>query len=399
MVDQWCPNVDRDDAFKSLNMIQKAPYFLGLDLNIDSASRTVTAVLAAESIDASRPARFFAVDAPSSADDVPPVRGALCRGAQGQELLVSGPVPVHGLRATDLPREPARYRVEPSSASGEAVSLGDSRQRLAQHARQRQCDPRLAYLRELRRALDRYRARLVCRGTLRGGSGGNGLRARRDDDRLVPVGFSVGTVPVGESRRQAAHAARSAREYSQLYSYLRRQDARSQRVRLAVAGARGLLRDGSGVSRLRAAVSPARGGQLLRHASQVEPQGRASLFPSGGSSDRADLRSNGDLEWLLFAQRVSRSAPSHQVHRSEDTQAPRILDQSVRLARIEHRRPVSLPLAGGAFLQMDQTAPADQGVLRHLRKCGEDTNLDRHLGLRPGRYRQKTVEPAAVVAL
>jgi hypothetical protein len=39
-------------------MIQKAPYFLGLDLNIDSVLRAVTAVPVAESIDASRPSRF-----------------------------------------------------------------------------------------------------------------------------------------------------------------------------------------------------------------------------------------------------------------------------------------------------------------------------------------------------
>jgi hypothetical protein len=70
-----------------------------LDLNIDTASRTGTAVPAAESIDASMSARFLAVDAPSSADDVPPVRGALCRRAQGQELLASRPVPEHGFRA------------------------------------------------------------------------------------------------------------------------------------------------------------------------------------------------------------------------------------------------------------------------------------------------------------
>src|SRR5450631_2629799 len=148
-------------------MIQKTPYFLGLDLNVDSPSRTVTAVPAAESIDASRPARFFAVDAAPSADDFPPLRSSLCRGAQGQELLVSRPVPVHGLRAADLPGESARYRVEPASPSGEALSSGDSRQRLAQHAGQRQRDPRLAYLRELRRATYRHRARLVCRGSLR----------------------------------------------------------------------------------------------------------------------------------------------------------------------------------------------------------------------------------------
>ena len=144
-----------------------------------------------------------------------------------------------------------------------------------------------------------------------------------------------------------------------------------------------------GLSRLRAAVPPARARQLLRHARQVKLRGRAPLFPSGGPGYRADLRSNGHLEWLLFAQRVSRSAPSHQVHRSEVPQTPRILDQSVWLPRIEHRRLVSLPLAGGAFLQMDQAAPADQGVLLNFRVRSEDTDLYRHLRLCPGRYRQK----------
>jgi hypothetical protein len=189
-------------------MLQKVPYFLGLDLNIDLVSRTVIAVPSAESLDASRPARVCAVDAPSSADDVPPLRGALCRRTQGQELLVSGPVPVHGLRTIDLPRESSRYRVEPSSPSGEALPFGDSRLRLAQHSGQCQCDARLAYLRELRRALDRHRTWLVCRGTLRRGFGPDGLRARRYDDRSVFVGLSLGTVSFDEGRRQTAHVAR-----------------------------------------------------------------------------------------------------------------------------------------------------------------------------------------------
>ena len=50
--------------------MQKMPVALGLDLNVDASPRTVTAVLAAESLDASRPARVCAVDAPSSAHDV-----------------------------------------------------------------------------------------------------------------------------------------------------------------------------------------------------------------------------------------------------------------------------------------------------------------------------------------
>ena len=38
---------------------------------------------------------------------------------------------------------------------------------------------------------------------------------------------------------------------------------------------------------------------------------------------------------------------------------------------------------------MDQAASADQAVLRDIRKCSEDPNLDRRLGLRPRRNRKK----------
>jgi hypothetical protein len=48
------------------------------------------------------------------------------------------------------------------------------------------------------------------------------------------------------------------------------------------------------------------------------------------------------------------------------------------------------------FVQMDQAAPPDQSVLRNFRKRGEDTNLDRHLSLRPRRHCQEAAEPAAV---
>ena len=79
------------------------------------------------------------------------------------------------------------------------------------------------------------------------------------------------------------------------------------------------------------------------------------------------------------------------MHRPEDLQAARILDQPSRFVRFEHRRFVSMPLGGRALLQMDQAASTDHSVLRNLRECGEDTNLDRHLGLRPRRHRQNTL--------
>jgi hypothetical protein len=39
---------------------------------------------------------------------------------------------------------------------------------------------------------------------------------------------------------------------------------------------------------------------------------------------------------------------------------------------------------------MNQTASADQTVLRHHRECGQDSNMDRHHRLRLGCHREKT---------
>lgn len=50
---------------------------------------------------------------------------------------------------------------------------------------------------------------------------------------------------------------------------------------------------------------------------------------------------------------------------------------------------ISRPMAGGVILQMDQAASPHQGVLRHIRQCSQDANLDRHLGVCFGRYPEK----------
>ena len=61
------PTLNPTAPLKLLNIAQKVHYISSVDLNIDSSSsRTVTAAPAADSNDASGPARFPVVDAPSS---------------------------------------------------------------------------------------------------------------------------------------------------------------------------------------------------------------------------------------------------------------------------------------------------------------------------------------------
>ena len=65
-------------------------------------------------------------------------------------------------------------------------------------------------------------------------------------------------------------------------------------------------------------------------------------------------------------------------------------DQQLHAAGADHRPNLQTALAGGTVLQMDQAAPADQGLLRHQRERGEDPNLDRGVGVRAGGDRAQT---------
>jgi hypothetical protein len=47
------------------------------------------------------------------------------------------------------------------------------------------------------------------------------------------------------------------------------------------------------------------------------------------------------------------------------------------------------PVADRTVLQVDQTASADQGLLRHVEKRSQGADLDRHFGVRPDRSGQK----------
>ena len=49
-------------------------------------------------------------------------------------------------------------------------------------------------------------------------------------------------------------------------------------------------------------------------------------------------------------------------------------------------------LEGGAILQMHQTTSEDQSFLRHIRECGEDLDMDRHLSQCIGGDHQKTAQ-------
>jgi len=187
----------------------------GLDLNLrpvfcDPASTSWVA----EGIDERRQVRVCAADAASSAFDVSPLRATLRWRAQGEELLLLGSVPVHGLRTADLSRKPARYRGVSESPALQALSLRiSSKQYLAQHPGQCQRNPRLAHLRSIRAATNCDSAQALCQRVLRGGFETHCLRTGLDLDRSMLDIVPMDSISAIQSWRATAHLARSARTH------------------------------------------------------------------------------------------------------------------------------------------------------------------------------------------
>jgi Domain of unknown function (DUF4372)/Transposase DDE domain len=88
---------------------------------------------------------------------------------------------------------------------------------------------------------------------------------------------------------------------------------------------------------------------------------------------------------------LSRCTAARELLRRRDQQAAEISDQQLCTPRTYHRANLQVPLASGTVLQMDQAAPADQGLLRHQRECCEDADLDCGVGVRAGGDRTQAV--------
>ena len=161
-----------------------------------------------------------------------------------------------------------------------------------------------------------HRPPSLCRGTVWRRSERDGLCARCQHHRFVPVGVSLGAVSLDQSSHQAAHAVGPARQHPFFPPHQRRQAPRCQCPRPVVARARRLLHHGPRLYRLRAASSPSRGGQLLCHARQIQSQSSASLFASGRSQHRADLRSDHRAHRLLLAPGLRHATAPHSSSRT-----------------------------------------------------------------------------------
>lgn len=324
---------------------------------------------------------------------VPQVRRALSRHLQGEELLMSRPVPLHGLRPAHLPRESARHRGMPAIHTLEAVSHGHTEHRLTEHARPCQRDPRLAYLRRLRPDPDPCSPEALCGRRVRRGAGRDSVCPRLHHDRPLSVPLPLGPVQATQGSRQAPHASRPARPDPFIYTHYGRSGTRRQHPRRDHPGAWRLLRHGPRLSRLLPAPHAPSLPRLLRHQGEEEVPLPPSLLPASGEIRRAAVRSDRRADRVLSLQILPGETPPNLLLRCDDRQQARVPHEQLHPAGAHHRPALQVPLADRDLLQVDQATPAHQELLRHLSQRGEGPDLDRHLRLRAGGHPEEEAQP------
>jgi hypothetical protein len=123
---------------------------------------------------------------------------------------------------------------------------------------------------------------------------------------------------------------------------------------------------------------------LLHNPGQIEPQISQTIFPSDRSLNRDYMRSKRQAYWFLFCLSLSGETPPDQISRRRYGQDSYLPAQQFLPAGIDHCTTVSLPSAGGALFQVEQTEPQNQEFLWDQRQCRKDSGMDRRINICSG---------------
>jgi hypothetical protein len=102
---------------------------------------------------------------------------------------------------------------------------------------------------------------------------------------------------------------------------------------------------------------------------------------------RPDNRVNGPKDFEI----LSGEASSYQILRQGKPKESYFPDQQFRAPTAYHSQTLQVPLAGGTIFQVDQTTSQNQEILWHIRKCSENSDMDRYIGIcARGHYQKET---------
>jgi len=319
---------------------------------------------------------------------------SMCATVQGQLSCKTFHLPrsvsMHGVCPTYISGKSPRYRGMSPCPAKQTISYGHSGKNFTQHTGRGQRKTRLAYLCRLCPIAYLHSSTIIHQRRFRSRTRSNCICLRFHNHRPQLVSIPMGSLSSSQSSNKTPYAVGPTRQYSHIHPYQRWQSARCQRPRRINTRTWQLLRHGSCLSGFLQAVHHESMGSFLRHQSQVKFPIPQTVFSSYRQESRPEVRPNNFTNRFLFLQGVSRKTQTHQISRCGNQQNAGFSDKQFFITGIDHYPVIQKPLEGGTILQMDQTTPSNQIVLRHHRECRQNSGLDRGFSLRARSYYQKT---------
>jgi hypothetical protein len=120
-------------------------------------------------------------------------------------------------------------------------------------------------------------------------------------------------------------------------------------------------------------------------------RGRVSRSTLAEANEKRDWRMYADFCQILISQ--ARSLYTDEDFGVELKETARFSHQQFRPSSIDNRQTLQVPMANRIVLQMDQATSSHKGLLRNIRQCSKNRNLDRRFYLRPCCHHPKTPPP------
>ena len=214
-------------------------------------------------------------------------------------------------------------------------------------------------------------------------------------DRFMFVSVSLGAFSPEQSRGQITYATGFMRQHSDIYPNHRRKSSRYQYPGYPHSRSRILLHHGPRLSGFCSSLHAASREGILHRARQVQYPAAKTLFTPGRQNNRLALRSDNRFDDLPIRQRLSGKTSPDQILRCRAQSTADIFNQSLHARSHQDCSTLQMPLEDRTVFQMDQTTPAYQSIFRHIRKCRQNSNLDRDIHLRADSHYQERAETQA----
>ena len=314
----------------------------------------------------------------------------LPRKPQGKKFYMLRPVSLHGICPTDFPRKPSGYRSVPSCPTKQTLPHGYTGQGFSKHLSQCKQDAQLANLRRLRTAFNLHGKRTICQRRFWCRTRRDRLRTRLHNHRSQLISIPLGLFSSSQGRNKTAYTPGPSRQYSNIHSHQRRQTARRQYPRPFDPRTRQLLYHGSGLSGFCQVIPSKPVVSFFRNQSKIKlPIPQALLSPCR-QEHRPEMRPNNPAERFLSIQELPGEAQTYQISRSGNRQGVGLSDKQFFTASPYHYQTLQKSLAGRIIFRMDQTKSPNQGFLRKLRECCQNSSLDCCFSLCSRSHNQKT---------